>query len=113
MFIAVFDVLHPIHERAAERLGRQYILAVDDLTLTTLRGGRNRGFSLHIEHFDTPDELQADVEEKLKRRIYHGYVLTWWSAECPWLEWLQARECPIQRRESQPVGIQLELPIDR
>jgi hypothetical protein len=113
MQIAVFEVLRPIHDRAQERLGRHYVLAVNELTLTVLRAGPYQGYSQHVDHFDNEAELREAVEEKLKRRIYHGYILVWWSDGFPWLDWLRDMACPVEWHELPPLGIQLELPWDR
>lgn len=112
MQLAVFEVLRPVHARARERLGRQYVLAVHELTLTVLRAGPNQTYSRHVDHFDTEATLSTAVEEKLKRRIYHGYVLIWWNDAFAWLDWLREHQCLLEWRELQPVGIQLALPWD-
>jgi len=103
MHIAVFQVLHPIHPRAAERLGRQYVLAYQELVLKVLRRGPHRAPSLHEEKFDTPNELLLNVTQKIKRRFYHGYVLVWWSEDFPLLQWIQDQDYPIERQEVLPL----------
>lgn len=112
MHIAVFQVLHPTHPRAAERLGRQYVLAFQEPVLKVLRSGPQRTPSLHVERFDTPHALLLNVIGKIKLRFYHGYTLVWWSEGFPLLAWIQAQGYPIERRDVMPLGIQLELPFE-
>jgi hypothetical protein len=110
MHIAVFEVLRPVHERAAERLGRRYVIGFEETRLTVQRSGPVRTPAVYGERYETPDELIAAVKEKIKRRVYHGYVLIWWSEEFPLLDWMHERACPIERRAIVPPAIQLDLP---
>lgn len=111
MHIAVFEVTQPVHERAEKRLGRRYALGFEATRLTTQRSGPVRPSSVHLEDFATHDDLLANVKDKLKRRIYHGYTLIWWSGGFPLLPWLREQECPVEHRAIIPPGIQLELPL--
>jgi hypothetical protein len=110
MHIAVFEVLRPIHERAAERLGRRYVIGFEGTHLTVQRSGPARSPAVYVERYETQDELIAAVQEKIKRRVYHGYVLIWWSEDFPLLEWMRERARPIERRVIVPPAIQLDLP---
>lgn len=112
MHIAVFQVLNPTNPRAAERLGRQYVLAYQELVLKVLRCGPHRAPSLHEERFDTQQELLLNVLQKIKRRFYNGYVLVWWSEGFPLLQWIQDQEYPIEHQTVLPPGIQLDLPFE-
>jgi hypothetical protein len=110
MHVAVFEVLQPVHERAAERLGRRYVIGFEDTHLTVQRSGPVRSPSVYVERYETHEKLVNAVKEKIKRRVYHGYVLIWWSANFPLLGWMRERECPIERRAIVPPAIQLDLP---
>jgi hypothetical protein len=61
MHIAVFEVLRPIHERAAERLGRRYAIGLEETRLTVQRSGPLRTPSVYVERFETHEDLVADV----------------------------------------------------
>jgi len=111
MHIAVFEVRRPVHERAEKRLGRRYALGFEATRLTVQRSGPVRPSSVHVEDFATHDDLLANVKDKLKRRIYHGYALIWWSEEFPLLDWLREQGCPVEHRAIIPPGIQLQLPL--
>jgi hypothetical protein len=108
--IVVFEVLRPIHERAAERLGRRYVMGFEETRLTVQRSGPLRSPSIYVERYETHEDLITDVKEKIKRRVYHGYVLIWWSEDFPLLDWMRERECPIEHRTIVPPAIQLDLP---
>jgi hypothetical protein len=66
--------------------------------------------SVYAERFETQEDLLADAKEKIKRRVYHGYVLVWWSEDFPLLGWMRERACPIEHRVIAPPAIQLDLP---
>ena len=111
MHIAAFQVLRPIHARAAERLGRRYIIAFEATTLVVLRSGQERAASFHSEKFPSHPDLIVNVTEKIRRRFSNGYVLIWWSEGFPLIEWIQERGYAVECREFYPPGIQLELPM--
>ena len=77
-----------------------------------LRSGPNRAASLHVEEFASYQELLLNVIQKIKRRVYNGYVLVWWSEGFPLVEWMQEQGCPIERQELILPGVQLDLPLD-
>lgn len=111
MHIAVFEVIRPVHDRAEKRLGRRYALGFGATRLTVQRSRPVRPSSVHVENFPTHDDLLANVKDKLKRRIYHGYVLIWWNDGFPLLAWLRCQdqfEIPQNDRVENP---QLELPF--
>ena len=110
MHIAVFEVLRPIHERAAERLGRRYVMGFEEARLTVQRSGPVRSPSVYVERFEAHEELINAVKEKIKRRVYHGYILIWWSEDFPLLDWMRERMCPVEQQAIVPPAIQLELP---
>jgi hypothetical protein len=110
MHIAVFEVLRPVHERAAERLGRRYVMGFEETRLTVQRSGPLRSPSVYVERFETHEDLITDVKEKIKRRVYHGYVLIWWNKDFPLLDWMRERACPIEHQAIVPPVIQLDLP---
>jgi hypothetical protein len=87
MHIAFFEVLRPVHERAAKRLGRRYVMGIEDARLTVQRSGPVRPPSVDVERYETHEELIAAVQEKIKRRVYYGYVLIWWTEDFPLLDW--------------------------
>ena len=110
MDIAVFQVLYPKDERAAERLGRRYVIGLEKARLTVHRSGPTRPPSAYVERFETHDALIANLQEKLKRRFRNGYVLIWWSDGFPLLEWIRERAYPIEYHPALPPAMQLELP---
>ena len=112
MHIAVFQVLHPTNPRATERLGRQYVLAYQELVLKVLRSGPHRVPSLHEETFETPQAVLQNLTQKITRRFYTGYVLVWWSEGFPLLQWIRDQEYPIEHQTVLPPGIQLDLPFE-
>lgn len=111
MHTAVFEVLRPKNERAAERLGRRYVLDMEETRLTIRRSGVNRGPSVEVEDYPRPEDLIVAVKEKIKKRIHHGYVLIWCSEGWPLLDWMRELEHPIELRPGPTPGIQLELPF--
>ena len=111
MDIAVLQVLYPKDKRAAERLGRRYVIGIEETRLTVHRSGPARSPSVYIDRFETHDALLTALQEKLKRRFYNGYVLIWWSDGFPLLEWIRERAYPIEYRPTLPPAIQLELPL--
>ena len=95
MDIAVFQVLYPKDDRAAERLGRRYVMGLEENRLTVLRSGPTRSPSVYTDRFETHDALLTALQEKLKRRFYNGYVLIWWSDGFPLLEWIREHAYPM------------------
>ncbi len=61
--------------------------------------------------FDTNDDLLANMQEKLKRRFYHGYVLIWWGEGFPLLGWIRDRNYVVEPRTVLVLSVQLELPF--
>ena len=109
--IAVFEVLHPVHERAAERLGRRYVVGFEDTQLTMQRSRPLRSPAVYSERFATPVALLDKLKEKLVRRFYHGYVLIGWSEGFPLLDWIYERDYAVEPRIILTPAIQLELPF--
>ena len=112
--------------REAFRLSRERLPKGVDLVVTTygmaartawlermawrLRGMGHARYA-HGFRVTTHEDLLANVKDKLKRRIYHGYALIWWSDGFPLLAWLRDQGCPVEYRAITPPGIQLELPL--
>ena len=111
MHIAVFEVLRPSQPPSLSRLGRRYTVGFEDTVLTVVRTGPVRPSSVHVERFARYEELVGTVQEKLKRRFRHGYVLVWWTEDFPLLGWIREHDWPVEPRKVVVPGIQLELPL--
>lgn len=119
--IAVFRVLSPdTNKNAAERVGRQYILAMyhdpaldDPHVLMTCDGsGAQRG-NIALTRFRGVEEMMDAGWEKVRRRFNNGYTLTWCSARFPFMEKIRRGGYEIDLRdEFIPPGVQLHLRIE-
>lgn len=114
---AVFIVLDTEHPRAKERLGRKYTLIIQSdkttHTLTVFRSGLERSPTAHGNVFESRDELLANAREKIMRRFSHGYTLTWWDEDFPFMDWIVKRGYQRERMDMVPPPVQLYLPISQ
>jgi hypothetical protein len=112
---AVFEVLGVDAPQAETRLGRKYTLIIQsDETahyLTIYRSGKERAPTIHANLFTSFHDLLVDARQKIMRRFHHGYTLTWWDEEFPFMDWIAEQGYRRKRLDIMPPPVQLHLSL--